>query len=247
MTFYERYLNGETKQVYDDIYKLGNDAFLPNNIVEIEKVLTETFERVAYNLDIIYKELVNINYLFKTEFQFNFERPLIKPLPNTDLLLKELDESVKPFGFVPLSLKIFYKIVGACNFGWDYDANEDFIWKYADPIQIISLDELVSIVTDEYAFETFQEYYEDDGIISLELSADYLHKDNISGGSPYSLKITNKQSIDSQLLNEEHKTTFINYLRICFENCGFPRIINAESKNDYKAFFEKVKPQLKPI
>ncbi|MDY0990400.1 hypothetical protein SOM12_23430 [Flavobacterium sp. CFBP9031] len=247
MTFYQRYLNGETKEVYDDISKLGKDAFLSNNINDIEQVLTETFERVAYNLNIIYKELVNIDYLFKTEFQFNFDRPLVNPLPNTDSLLKELDESVKPFGFVPLSLKMFYKIVGACNFGWDYDKNEDFIWECADPIQVISLDDLVSIATDEYALETFQEYYEDDGFISLELSPDYFHKDNISGGAPYSLQITSKQSIDSQFLYEEHNTTFIDYLRICFENCGFPRITNPENKNDYKAFFEKVKPQLKRI
>ncbi|QLC66983.1 hypothetical protein LPB248_11950 [Flavobacterium sp. LPB0248] len=247
MTFYQRYLNGETKEVYEDIYKLGSDAFLPNIFSDIEKVMTETFERTAYNLNIIYKELVNINYLFKTEFQFNFERPLVNPLPKTDSLLKELDESVKSFGFVPLSLKMFYKIVGACNFGWDYDKNEDFIWEYADPIQVISLDDLISIVTDKYALETFQDYYEDDGFVSLELSADYLHKDNVSGGSPYSLQITNRPSIDSLFLNEEHNTTFINYLRICFENCGFTRITNPKYKNDYKVFFEKVKPQLKRI
>lgn len=247
MTFYERYLNGETKEVYNDIYELGSDAFLPSNSVEIEKVLTETFERVAYNLGIIYKELVNINYLFKTDFQFNFERPLLNPLPNTDSLLEKLEESVKPFGFVPLSLKMFYKIVGACNFGWDYDTNEDFIWEYADPIQIISLDDLISIVTDEYAFETFQEYYEDDGFVSLELSADYFHKDNISGGQGYALQVTSKPSVDGKFLYEEHNTTFINYLRICFENCGFSRITNPENNNQYQTFFEIVKPQLKQI
>nr|WP_294785934.1 hypothetical protein [uncultured Flavobacterium sp.] len=247
MTFYERYLNGETKSVYDDIYKLGQDAFLPNNSADIEKVLTETFKRVAYNLNIIYKELCNINYVFKTDFQYNFERPLLKPLENTDSLLEKLEELVKPFGFLPLSLKMFYKIVGSCNFGWDYDVNEDFIWEYADPIQIISLDEVVSMSSDEYAFETFQEYYEDDGFISLELSADYYHKDNVSGGKGYAIKINEKPSIDGEFLYEEHDTTFINYLRICFENCGFSQITNPKHKNDYKAFFEKVKPQLKRI
>lgn len=247
MTLYERYLNGENEKVYEDIYKLGENAFLPNHIAEIEKVLTETFERVAYNLDIIYNELVEINYLFKTDFQYNFDRPLINPLSDTNQLLLKLDEAIKPFGFVPTSLKMFYKIVGACNFGWDYNTNEDFIWKYADPIQIISLDDLVSMSTDNYALESFQEYYEDDGFISLVISADYLHKDNFSGGPPYSLQITNKPSIDAPFLNEEHNTSFIKYLRICFENCGFSRITNTKYKNDYKSFFDKVKPQLKRI
>ena len=247
MTLYDRYLNSETVTVYEDIHKLGEDAFLESNFEDIEKVLTESFERVAYNLDIIYKELKNINYLFKTEFEFNFERPLIKPLADTDKLLARLDKSVRPFGFVPISLKIFYKIVGACNFGWDYETNEDFIWQCSDPIQITSLDDLVSEVTDEDYLDDLQEYYKDDGFVSLQLSADYLHKDNISGGQPYSLQLTTNASIDGQFLYEEHNTTFINYLRICFDNCGFSRITNPEYKNDYQIFFDKVRPQLKRI
>jgi hypothetical protein len=98
---------------------LGQDAFLPANLIDIEKVLTETFERVSFNLDIIYAELKNINYLFKTSFKYNFQSPLIKPLPDTENLLAKLDAAVAPFGFVPLLLKMFYKIVGACNFGWN--------------------------------------------------------------------------------------------------------------------------------
>jgi hypothetical protein len=210
-------------------------------------VLTETFERVGYNLDIIYKELTSIHYLFKTDFAFNFERPFLKPLADTEKLLARLDKAVRPFGFVPISLKMFYKMVGACNFGWDYETNRDFLWQCADPIQIISVDDLVSEVIGEDNLDELKEYYEDDGFVSLQLSADYLHKDNISGGQPYSLQLTPTQSIDGQFLYEEHNTTFINYLRICFDNCGFSRITNSQFNNDYQAFFDKVRPQLKQI
>jgi hypothetical protein len=89
--------------------------------------------------------------------------------------------------------------------------------------------------------------YEEDGYTSLRLAADYLHKDNISGGPPYSLLITKDLSVDGQFLNEEHNTSFINYLRICFENCGFSRIADSGYDNDNQSFFSKVKPQLKPI
>jgi len=92
-----------------------------------------------------------------------------------------------------------------------------------------------------------KDYYEDDGFVSLQLSADYLHKDNISGGQPYSLQLTPTPSIDGQFLYEEHNTTFINYLRICFDNCGFSRITNLEYDKDYEVYFDKVNPQLKPI
>lgn len=247
MTLYDRYINGQTEEVYQDIYALGQDAFLPDNLPDIKKVLTETFQRVAYNLDVIYSELKNIDYLFKANFDYNFQRPLVKPLPDTEKLLVKLENAVRPFGFVPLSLKMFYRIVGACNFGWDYETNEEYIWQYADPIQIFSLDDVVSEVTDEVFLSDLHEYYEEDGFVSLQLSADYFHKDNTSGGPAYSLKVTDKQSVDAEFLNEEHDTTFINYLRICFDNCGFSRITNPESNNDYQAFFDKMKPKLKPI
>lgn len=247
MTLFDRYINGQTEQVYQDIYDLGQDAFLPTNLPDIERVMTETFQRVAYNLDIIYSELKIIDYLFKTEFDYNFQRPIAKPSADTEQLLRKLESVVRRFGFVPLSLKMFYKIVGACNFGWDYNTNEEYIWQYADPIQIFSLDDVVSELTDEDFLSDLQEYYEEDGFVSLQLSADYFHKDNTSGGPAYSLKITDRQSVDAEFLNEEHNTTFINYLRICFDNCGFSRITNPENANDYKTFFDKVKPQLKSI
>ena len=249
MTLYDRYINGQTEQVYQDIYALGQDAFLPNNLPDIKKVLTETFQRVAFNLDLIYAELRNVNYLFKTEFEYNFQRPLHIPLPDTDTLLKKLDKAVEPYGFVPLSLKYFYKIVGGVNFVWDYETNENFMWAMADPIQVASLDALVNEVADDDWKENMQDYLSDNENenVVLELAADDLHKDNVSGGPPYSLEITKKPSIDSNFLNEPNETTFINYLRICFEYCGFPGITRPDTKNDYQAFFEKVKPHLRQI
>jgi len=249
MTFYDRYLNGQKEQVYKEIYALGQDAFLPDFLPDIEKVLTETFQRVAYNLDIIYKELQEINYLFKTNPQSNYEKPLHKPLADTEFLIQQLDNAVKPFGYVPLSMKYFYKIVGGVNFVWDYETNEDFMWDMADPIQIASLDAVGETVIEEYWEEDVQQYVDDEnfGNAFLDLAADDLHKDNVSGGQAYAIQITKEPSIDSNFMNEPNDTTFINYLRICFENCGFPGITRPDMKNDYQPFFDKVKNQLKPI
>jgi len=248
MTLYNRYLDGQTTQVYQEIYALKQDAFLPEHIMDVEKVLTETFQRVAYNLDIIFKELNEIGYLFKTNPEQNFEKPLHKPLPDTENLIEELDKAVKPFGYIPLSLKYFYKIVGGVNFVWDYETNKK-MWEMADPIQITSLDGVVEVVTAKYWEEEIQEYVDDEdfGNAFVDLAADDFHKDNVSGGPPYAIKITKEPSIDSDFMNEPNDTTFINYLRICFENCGFPGIMRHEVNNNYQAFFDKVKPQLKQI
>jgi hypothetical protein len=250
MKFIERYLNGEDgTSVYADIYDLKEHAFNDQYFDDVHAVLTETFNRVAFNLQIIYHELININYVFKTEFDFNSDKPLPDPLPNTDELIKKLDEAVNDFGKVPLSLKLFYKIVGTCNFAWDYETQPCLLWDCADPIQISSVDDLVAEVsTDdwkEYLNEILE--YDADEIPALELAADYLHKDNISGGPPYSIQITEKESIDALFLNEPNQTTFIDYLRICMENCGFPGEANFRQHQSYRDFFAKVKPQLKRI
>ncbi|MES2277576.1 MAG: hypothetical protein V4592_16245 [Bacteroidota bacterium] len=250
MKFHNRYINGEDgRLVYNDIYRLGQEAFDEKHYADVYSVLVETFNRVAFNLKIILSELKSIGYVLNDESGLNFQKPLLAPLPNTDHLLIKLDNAVSDFGYVPVSLKLFYSIVGSCNLGWNYDKNPNLFWRCADPIQISSLNDVVSEVSDtdwkEYLIEVLEDDISQDPC--LELAADYFHKDNVSGGPPYSIQITKNKSIDSLFLNEAHNTTFIDYLRICMENCGFSRITDPQYKNDYQAFFEKVKPQLKSI
>jgi len=247
MTFLERYKNGETTEVYSDIDKLGQHAWSKDHFLDIEAVVIETMQRAAYNLTVIYDELKRINYNFKHEIKYSFEAPLNKPLSDTEELLTQLEKSVKPFGSVPLSLKLFYKVVGSCNFAWDYETNKNISWECSDPIQIAPLDNIVEEVTAEYWFEEMSDNKEVNGAAYLELSADYLHKDNISGGPAYAIEITPNPSIDGKLLNEEHQTTFINYLRIVFENCGFGRADEFERTATLKSFCDRVGPKLRRI
>jgi hypothetical protein len=102
------------------------------------------------------------------------------------------------------------------------------------------------MVTAEYWLEEMLEN-KANGSAYLELSADYLHKDNISGGAAYAIEITPNRSIDGKLLNEEHQTTFINYLRIVFQNCGFGRVDEFERTAAFESFCDKVGPKLKKI
>lgn len=71
--------------------------------------------------------------------------------------------------------------------------------------------------------------------------------DNISGGASYQLGITKHPSIDSKLHNEPNNTMFINYIRICFEHCGFPGLARRGSNLVDSFFFDKLKPMLKKI
>lgn len=251
MTLLERYKSGETIEVYNEIYKLGEKAFEKDKFQEIEAVLVETMERVKYNLEIIHDALININYLLKSEYECTSDYPIAKPLKNIDKLLNKLDKLVKPFGYVPLSVKTFFKIAGSCNFVWNYETNDNLTWEYADPIQINAIDDIIEEMINGEWTDMMRENLEDEDFENqsayIEFSADYYHKDNASGGRPYAIEITTKPSIDSQVLFEEHQTTFINYLRLCFDNCGFLRIKETGYNNDFEKFFDLVKPRLKEI
>jgi len=247
MNFYERYISGETESVYADIEKLGGEAFSPRYYTDIEKVLTETFHRIKFNLDIIYKALVDINYVFWKDKTVNDEAHQPPPL-DTRELLSTLEQHIDTVGKLPVSMKKFYEIVGSCNLAWNYNEDSNILWEMADPFQIAPLTDCITQVTDEYWLEEMEDYIRDEdfGYAFLELSADNLHKDNVSGGAPYVLQLRKEKRIDSNFLNEPNDTTFINYLRICFENCGFPGMAGSDNAQ-FKAFFDRVKPQLQKI
>jgi hypothetical protein len=104
-TFTERYNNGETRTVYAEIMRLGEKSFRKEYYNDILSVLHETCRRASFNLDLIYNELSSMGNNFYNGTQYSFQRPIVKPLPNTEKLLQQLDKIVKPYGYVPESLK----------------------------------------------------------------------------------------------------------------------------------------------
>jgi hypothetical protein len=238
MQLLERYLKGETESVYEDIYNLGSGALNPEIFPEVEFILIETFRRVRYNLEIIYKELLLENYLFTSPVEFDWQKPLTGPDPNTEKLLLEIKNKLGNNGDIPISLKHFYRQVGSCNFCWDYKTNDDIPWEYADPIDIPPLRNLIEMVDGYEGDYDFDE----EGIL---ISGDYYTKDNVSG-SAYSIQITNSPKVDSLIMHEEWDIPFIEYLRTTFKNCGF----SMADRLDYEtlnSFCERVRPKLQQI
>ncbi|MFT3678877.1 MAG: hypothetical protein QM791_01315 [Ferruginibacter sp.] len=238
MGLFERYLNGETESVYEDIYKLESEAFNSGVFPEVESVLIETFRRVRFNLEIIYKELLLEDYLFTSPVEFDWQKPLTDPDPGTEELLLEIKDKLGKNGDIPISLQYFYRQIGSCNFCWDYKMNDDIPWECADPVDIPPLRNLIEII-DEYG--TDYEFGEE-GIL---IAGDYYTKDNISG-SAYSIQITNGKKVDSLLIHKEWNIPFINYLRITFQNCGFSRADRLEYES-LNSFCERIRPKLKQI
>jgi hypothetical protein len=82
MNLLDKYLKGDCRSVYAEIERMGPAALEKGNLGMVEAVLRETMNRVAYNLGIIYSGLVEENYCFQSNIQFDFEYPLLEPFPN---------------------------------------------------------------------------------------------------------------------------------------------------------------------
>lgn len=237
----QRYLEGECTAVYKEIELLDVDKISEQQQNEIHQILDETFRRVRYNLDVIYTELQAIGYIFETD------EPLHEAYAGTTNILSKINHTITSFGKLPLSLRYFYKYTGGVNFVGNYDDEIPILWEMSDVIQIISLPELLEIVDTADWQEEMDEIYEDEQIAYLELSADVYHKDNISGGRAYAIRIQKESLVDTSFLFEMHDTSFVNYLRICFEYAGFPGVENFGSNASFNDYLLKVKPLLKTI
>ena len=231
MTLLDKYIKGDTKEVYEEIYALGQSAFNKEVFPQVDSVLNETFKRVAFNLDLIYQELLKVQYLFIADITYDWQKPRLGPDPQTDRLLAELKLKIKSCGHLPLSLEYFYRIVGSCNFCWDWGTNPDIPWEGADPIDIPPLKDILETVYDDYDNE------------DILITGDYLQKDNVSG-SCYNIELTPTPSIDSLFLGWDIQ--FIEYLRLTLENCGFSRADECHYES-LDSFCNSVRPRLQKI
>lgn len=233
-SYFKRYMNGEHKSVWDEIYLLGEKAYETKHIEDISAVITETMLRVRYNVDILHHKLLDLGYKFLEDL----ESARTLPDSNTEQHLSLIDNSISSMGYLPLALKEYYRIVGGVNFIWDYDNFPEEMWfEYADPLYIISLRYLLEDTCREDWKEEMESNISDGYSPSayLVFAPDFYHKDNVSGGQAYSIEVTNPRSIDSKILFEENNITFIEYLRRCFEWGGFPRVAVAN-----KGFEERI-------
>jgi len=235
MGLLHRYIHGETTSVYNELYALGADALSPANFTETSLVLHETFTRVRYNLEVIYKELQRINYQFEADIKHDWQIPLLAPDTDTDILLAELKSRVKNVGHIPLSLEYFYTIVGSCNFCWDWKLKPDIPWEGADPVDIPPIKNLLEMVDEEDFIES-----DCDEIL---IAGDYLQKDNISGSS-YHIQLTTSASLDSLITGWD--IPFIEYLRLTCNNCGFTMADQCEY-DSLTEFCNRVRPKLLDI
>lgn len=232
MTLVERYKQGEFSEVWKEIYAdLQNNKSVLTGVLE---VLDETIYRVKCNVEVVLKHLSNNS-------DYQVKQTIL--IPESDQNIQNLKSHINQYGTIPFSLEQFYRIVGPVNF---LQTGNDLRFEYADPLYIESINGIIEMLSDGSWEENMSEFLDEGNTPYLEISPDVYHKDNVSGGLPYGIELTVEQHVDSKMLNTKYGDLyFIEYLRICFENGGFPNI--KENNEDCEKFIDAIKKEIIPF
>jgi hypothetical protein len=247
-TYLERYLAGEHEPVWDELTRLGAAVREESVYRDALAVARETMLRVRHNIDTLIPRLSAVGYTFGYEWPLGRTIPegLRYPLftPPAANVAKTIAALERRAGVLPLSLRAFYEIVGGVNFVGEPPATwspwcaapEDLDALYVYPAHI-ALEEAESWqarfegVTDEdWDLEDNEDPCDGRAYYALPrdcwlalIAPDEWLKYDFSGCGEYQIALPNLAA-DARLLTEPHRTTFVNYLRICLRWAGFPKL-----------------------
>lgn len=199
MNYLARYLAGEHVQVTRELSRLAPspDAFR----AEAWGVAEAAMSRVAHNCHLIAERLGNLGYVFSVHCDAEDDGGLQSPITAFDAQGAEmLDRLATRFGPPPMTLECFWRALGSVAFTGTHPNFQGLL----DPLVVYPVDALLE--------EAESAEREDDGRFHLALSPDDLHKDNVSGGMPYSVALP-QNTFDFRLLHEARDVDFLDYLR----------------------------------
>ncbi len=228
---YDRYRSGSYQDVYNELLSVHERIFDEMIYEDAIAVTKEMMRRVRYNIELLVPRLRILGYRFGEGFWDNFEDispeekatiekdiPVFRP--PSSAIQEQINVLEQLVGTLPLSLKYWYEIVGSINLIglFQEDDRREMNRSYGsivDPLFVYSIDMAITMVTEQRRMGTW------DSNPKLSIAPDNYHKYGYSGSGAYSINLPSR-AIDAPLLLERHNTTFINYLRICFQWGGFP-------------------------
>jgi hypothetical protein len=226
ISYLERYQeissrNHNNSRIWAELLSLGSDIRKEPLAHDVKAVVAEAMKRARINIETLVERLNILQYHF-------LEPKNIWMAPNHESL-RTLNALEERYGDMPLSLHMWYEIVGSVNFmgthpklGFiDGIEKSKFVSAYSDPIVINPLwNNPNSFYLDLIYEDTGEEIT--DPPYSILLAPDKIQKANQSGGGPTQIMFPNL-SIDAPLISEDwDNILFINYLQICFQWGGFP-------------------------
>ena len=214
MSYLERYANGDHEGVWLELGALHESELDAAALSDVEAVTLETIQRVKRNLASIAAELEAMGFVFG-EFNddgtgFYGDDPILRAHPMVALedarrLMTELSSVVN--GPVPLVYRVFAEQIGEVDFRGTHPRFKseflldalmvDFFVPRRDEVE-----EWLEQLADVPELAKFQHSF----------APDDFHKQNVSGGSPYSYQLPDDR-IDPPVLGTPIDGSFTAYLR----------------------------------
>jgi hypothetical protein len=236
-----RYLHGEHGPVWNELR--SHEALGGDLLEEARAVALETMSRVSRGADILAERLAALGWM-----------PLYgelrtSPRVEDPEVMRRIEEITG--APLPVSLWAFWEVVVGINLVWDYerggapDLGVDLPMDEMDPL---------CVAPPEYVTGLFEEWEDErSGVdpeltdpFSLDLAPDDLIKANISGGAPYAIELP-FLGADPVFANESHELPFVDYLRLCFNWAGFPRLERHAHRPDVREFLKVMRAGLEPF
>lgn len=228
---YDRYMKGLHQEVYDEILVRNEEIFESSLYQDVQLVLREIMHRVLYNIEVLIPRLRVLKYRFGEGFWNQFDdlsleekAEIEKDVPIFKAPESEITEKIGRLehlvGTLPLSLKCWYENVGSVNLIGLFDSSDTSksSLEYGcalDPLFMYSIEMVLNMVEGFVADDAWK----NESLLTL--LPDNYYKYGFSGSGVYAIRVPSP-TFDAPLVLERHQTTFINYLRLCFQWGGFP-------------------------
>ena len=212
-----RYKAGEIDTVWTELRKMDDSVWDDALILEdAQQIAHIAMTRVRQNIETIVERLTSFGYVFD-------DTDTVHESPSDDLV-KMITLMEAAFGELPIVLKAWFEVVGCVNFNGYLPINggDRFSWthnQYPDPLVF---EYWLDYFQDEYALLKREEAESGETKpFPMYVAPDDIHKENISGGPPYTILLPNR-TIDPPVENMWFEATMIQYLQRCMKWGGFP-------------------------
>lgn len=216
MTLVERYLAGQSIEVWNELIDLGPDVRQPDMALQAKLVADETMRRARRNVEVLVRALPSVGWSFhypvSGEPGFSVWSPADSHIEQS---IGSMEARLN--GPIPVSLAAWWRIVGAVDLTRKPAAGP-FI-EYPDPLVVLPpravLDELEEWQGDDIAQEMVPEFL-------APIAPDLFHKEDVSGGAPYGIHLPDATA-DGVIRNlGDEPMHFVAYLRHAFKWAGLP-------------------------
>jgi hypothetical protein len=244
-TLLKRYRAGEFDQVWREIR--SHPSIEGEFRDEVMEVAEATMRRVAQNADLITARLRAVGWQALLSQYLELRTP---PNPSDEAVFSRITEiSGAP---IPPTLLAFWRVVGGINWVWDYNSKGrppglgfDLPLEDHDAL-CIDAPSAITYLFDEWIDQRRQEGPSPKQPLLIDLAPDYLHKANISGGSPYCIEVP-FLGADPLFSEERHGLPFLDYLRLAFHWAGFPGLDRHAARRDVQTFVDSFGKDLIPF